>query len=84
MEENNYNEQFKDLTKGMEVEKIYDALAERAEFVRVLTLHCGEIFKAARESGIPRAIAERMAMEYFNYEVQPAGVTYLVGGEGEQ
>lgn len=81
MDENKYEEQFKDLTKGMEFEKIYDALADRAEFIRVLAMHCGEIFKTARKSGLPRAVSERMAMEYFNYEVQPAGVTYLVGGE---
>jgi hypothetical protein len=84
MEDEKYNEQFKALTNGLEFEKIYDALAERADFVRKLTQHCGEIYKAARSAGLPRGVAEQMAMGYFKYEITPSTGMYVIeDGEGE-
>lgn len=81
MDESNYKDQFESLTEGLVYEKMYDKLADRAEFVRVLAMHCGEIYKAARESGLPRKTAAAMARDYFAFETTPSGM-YVVGGRG--
>lgn len=80
MDENSYNDEFDALTEGLKYEKVYDDLAERAQFVRVLAMHCGEIYKTARKAGLPRRTAAGMAREYFSFETAPAGI-YLTGGE---
>lgn len=82
MDEDNYKEQFQALAAGLEVEKLYDKLADRAEFVRVLAMHCGSIYKTARSAGLPRKVAAVMAKEYFLFEVTPSGVYVIGGGEG--
>ncbi|MEU0952839.1 hypothetical protein ABZ353_10925 [Streptomyces niveus] len=81
MDESSYKDQFESLTRGMAVEKIYDRLADRAELVRVMTMHCGEIYRTARKAGLPRKVAAGMAREYFSYEMTPSG--YYVVGSGE-
>jgi hypothetical protein len=80
--EDNYKEQFESLATGLEMEKLYDKLADRAEFVRVLTMHCGEIYRTARRAGLPRKTAEAMAREYFDFETTPSSVYVVDGGEG--
>lgn len=81
MDENDYKQKFEALTESLEYEQIYDRLADRAQFVRVLAMHCGEIYKAAREAGLPRRTAAALAREYFNYEMSPAGYYVIGGGE---
>jgi len=81
MDDSKYNEQFKALTDGLEFEKIYDAIAARSELVRRVVVHCAVIHKQARQSGLPRGVSERMAMEYFNYEIQPAGLYVIEEGD---
>lgn len=84
MDENDYKNKFEALTEGMKYEQIYDALEERVNFVKKLTMHCGEIFKTAREAGLPRGLAERMALEYFQYETTPSSGMYVIeSSEGE-
>ncbi|MEU5166836.1 hypothetical protein [Streptomyces mutomycini] len=80
-DETDYNKQFDDMTKGIKYEQVYDKLADRANFVRVLTMHCGEIYKTARKAGHSRKIARTMVMDYWNYEVSPAAI-YTFGGKG--
>jgi len=81
MDEKDYEKQWEELAEGFQIEKAYDRLATRAEFVRVLAMHCGDIYQAARESGLPRGVSERMAMEYFNFEIKPTSVVVVEKGE---
>ena len=83
MDENDYKNKFEALTEGMKYEQIYDALEERVNFVKKLAMHCGEIFKTAREAGLPRGVAERMALEYFQYETTPSGMYVVESNEGD-
>ena len=79
--EDNYKEQFEALTEGMEYEKLLDQLAERAELARIVARHSAEVYKAGRESGLPRDTAGQMAMAYFQFEITPSSV-YMIEGEG--
>lgn len=82
MDENSYNEQFEELATGLKAEQVYDQLADRAEIVRLVAMHAGEVYKAARQARLPRAVAERMAMDFFTSETAPTGVYFISGGEG--
>lgn len=82
MDENSYRAQFESLASGLEMEKLYDKLADRADLVRAVVIHCGDIYKAARKAGLPRRTAAAMAKYYFEYETTPAGVYVVGGGEG--
>ena len=77
----NVNKQFDEMTEGMALEKAYDTLAMRAQFVRILAMHCGEIYKAARVAGLPRRTAAAMAHDYFAYETTPASYFSFGGNE---
>jgi len=79
--EKDYEKQFEELATGLEIEKAYDRLATRAEFIRALAMHCGDIYQAARDSGLPRGVSERMAMEYFEYELKPTPIVVMEGGQ---
>ncbi|WP_395759516.1 hypothetical protein OIE82_27325 [Streptomyces althioticus] len=82
MDEQDYEKQFEALTDGMKTEKLYDALAERANLVRVIAMHAASVYKTARRAGLPRKVAAAMARDYFDYETTPTSY-YLVGkGEG--
>ena len=78
MNEDDYKKKFEALTDGLKYEKVYDALVERVTFVRQLTMHCGEIYKTARVAGLPRKVAQRMALDYFQYETTPSAGMYVV------
>lgn len=72
MDEQEYEKQFEALTDGMKTEKLYDALAERANLVRVIAMHAASVYKTARAAGLPRGLCERMSLEYFKFEVTPS------------
>lgn len=78
MDEESYKEQFEALTGGMAIEKVYDQLAERADVIRFLTAHCGEIYKSARKAGLNRKTSRYMAREYFRSEMS-SGSNYYPG-----
>lgn len=77
VDEDDYDNEFEAMTECLTYEKIYDRLADRAEFVRVLAMHCADIYKSARQGGLPRKTARAMAMGYFDYETTPSG--FFVG-----
>ncbi|MFJ6010167.1 hypothetical protein ACIQHZ_31265 [Streptomyces halstedii] len=77
---NEFNALTEDLAYSHKIEKMYDTLADRAQFVRVLAMHCGEIYKVARRAGVPRKIAAGMAQDYFSFETTPSGSYYVSGG----
>jgi len=82
MDENSYKAQFDSLTEGMELEKLYDKLADRAEFARNIALHSAEIYKSARKAGLSRKLARAMAKDYWDYEVKPSTApVYIYEGE---
>jgi Ni,Fe-hydrogenase III large subunit len=82
MDEEQYEERFKELATTLETEKFLDRLAERAEVVRVIAMHAGAVYKVARQAGLPRRVAAAMARNYFDYETNPPGVYLVSGGEG--
>jgi len=73
-----FEEQFKNLTEGIEVEQVYDKLTLRGDLARLVALHSAEVYKAARQGGLSRAMATYMAKSYWDYEMQPTEV-YMVG-----
>jgi hypothetical protein len=79
--EDNYNKEFEALTENMEYEKQLDALAHRAHLAQVISMHSAEIYKAAREAGLPRDTAGQMARDYFLFEITPSSI-YMIEGEG--
>ncbi|WP_371666025.1 hypothetical protein OG306_33400 [Streptomyces sp. NBC_01241] len=70
----NYKDQFEALTEGLKYEKLYDALADRAELARVAAMHSAEIYKTARKAGLSRKLAGAMAKDYWDYEVKPSTI----------
>ena len=81
MTDDNFNEKFEALAEGLEYEKIYDALADRANLIRVVAMHAADVYKAARKAGLPRKVAAAMARDYFDYETTPS--SYFLVGKGE-
>lgn len=79
MDEKDYNKKFESLTEGMKFEKLYDDLADRAEIVRRVAMHCGAVYWTARKAGLPRKVAAGMARDYFAYET---GFVMSGGDEG--
>ncbi|MGC9439305.1 hypothetical protein [Streptomyces sp. WG5] len=73
----NLNRQFDELTESMALEKLYDQLSSRAEFVRMIALHCASLHKTAVAAGLPKGVAERMALKFFDSEVTPPGMTVI-------
>lgn len=71
MEEESYNEKFKELTKDMAVEGVLDQLMQRAQGYQALTVHCALIYKLGRRAGLPRRTARFMAREFFRSEITP-------------
>jgi hypothetical protein len=76
-----YEEAFKDLTEGIEIEKIFDKLALRGDFARMTAVHCGAVYKAAREAGLSRQMAAYMAKSYWDFEMSPS-TAYIIGDQG--
>lgn len=75
------NKQFEALTEGMALEKLYAQMADRADIARKVAMHAGEVYKEARQSGLPRSLSLLLAKGYWDSEMSPV-TTYLVGGEG--
>lgn len=71
MEDESYKQKFDEMTKSMELEGTYDKLAERANFLQVLTVHCALIYKVGRKAGLNRKTARYMAREFFRFEMCP-------------
>lgn len=73
-----YNSKFEAMTENMAIEQIYDQLAERAEMMKHIVRHSSEIWKEAVEVGLPKAVADRLVLKYFDFETAaPPGVTVI-------
>jgi hypothetical protein len=79
-----YNHKFEQLTEGLKTEQLIEALNVRAEIARTVAIHVGSLKKTARSAGLSRKAAEKVAMDYWNYEMKPgATTTYIIDGEVE-
>jgi hypothetical protein len=81
MDEKDYKEQFEALASGLELEKAYDALADRAELARTLAMHCGRIYKTARAAGLSRSLSAGLACDYWTHEMTPENVYIVEEGD---
>jgi len=82
MNEDDFKEKFEALTEGMQLEKLYDQMADRADIARRVAQHAGEVYKAARASGLPRGLAAHLASSYWDSEMSPVSNTFIIGGQG--
>lgn len=75
-----YLKKFEAISENLELEKLYDQLAERADIVTQLVLHTAHLYKTAVEAGLPEAIADRLALKFYDSEMVPVTV-YQIDGE---
>lgn len=79
-----YNHKFEQLTEGLKTEQLIEALNVRAEIARTVAIHVGSLKRTARSAGLSRKAAEKVAMDYWNYEMKPeTTTTYIIDGEVE-
>jgi len=73
-ENNNINEEFKSLTSDLEIEQVFKKLTIRGQFAKAVAVLSADIYRAAREGGLPREMAVYMAKSYYDFEINPTGM----------
>lgn len=79
-----FNHKFEQITGDMKTEQLIEALNLRAEIARTVAIHVGSLKRTASSAGLSRKAAEKIAMDYWNYEMRPESTTtYIIDGEVE-
>lgn len=81
-EQNQNNSQFEgieDVMSAIASDIALKDLERRGHYVMCIAAVAGEVLKAAMMCGVPHALAEEMARDYWNGEMAPLQLAHLAG-----
>lgn len=76
-----YNKKFEAISENLELERLLEQLYSRTMIVEQLVIHTAGIYHTAVNAGLPEAIADRLALKFYDSEMAPVTVYQI--GEGE-